>query len=329
MSMGRENPGSPENSRRHTIDYLRVSITDRCNYRCTYCMPPEGVRYIRHDEILSFEEIVRFTEAAVGAGVTRVRITGGEPLVRGDCSSLVGRLARIPGIGDLSLTTNGSLLEKQAAALRAAGLSRINISIDSLDEARFARVTGGARLGPVLAGLESALDAGFSPVKVNAVMLEGIEEDLEDFVALTRERPVHVRFIEFMPIGRRLGRGLWKFVPRARLLARLETYGRLRPVASPGGAGPARYYKYDGARGTIGFISSMSDHFCSHCNRLRLIADGRLRNCLFSDEEVDVRPYIAGDPAELSRVILDSMNSKKFDRRGARPGARTMSQIGG
>jgi len=330
------------------IDYLRVSITDRCNFRCRYCMPAEGVRPKSKDEILGFGEIVRFARAAVGAGVSRIRITGGEPLVRHGCVDLIEQLARIEGGTDLSLTTNGSLLEGLAGELRAAGLSRINISIDSLDKDRFSRITGGGSLAPVLAGLDSALDAGFAPVKVNAVALEGIEDDLEDFVALSRERPVHVRFIEFMPIGWRLGDqqldyarlgreqpgdrqpgdapggDQWKFVPQARLLARLEAHGDLRPVASPGGAGPARYFKFEGAEGTIGFISSMSDHFCSHCNRLRLTADGRLRNCLFSDEEADVRPHIGGDLTGLTRVILDSMNSKKFDRLGVRPGNRTM-----
>ncbi|MBI5869505.1 MAG: GTP 3',8-cyclase MoaA [Actinobacteria bacterium] len=313
---------------RRMIDYLRISITDRCNYRCRYCMPPEGVNPMGHDEILSFEEIVRFAEAAVEAGVSRVRITGGEPLVRRGNVDLVQRLAAVPGIVDLSLTTNGSMLEGQAAELHAAGLSRLNISIDSLDPERFSRITGGGRLAPVLSGLDSALEAGFAPVKVNAVALEGIEDDLEDFVALTRERPVHVRFIEYMPIGLRMG-GLWKFVPREQLLSGLEAFGDLRPVASPGGGGPARYFKFAGAEGTIGFISSMSDHFCSRCNRLRLTADGRLRNCLFSDEEVDIRPHIGGGRSGLTRLILDSMNSKKFDRAGAQPGCRTMSQIGG
>lgn len=324
---------------RRIIDYLRVSVTDRCNFRCQYCMPADGVRPMSHDEILSFEEIVRFAGAAVDAGVSRVRITGGEPLVRHGCVDLIEQLARIPGIDDLSLTTNGSLLQSKAGKLREAGLSRINISIDSLDQDRFSRITGGGSLAQVQAGLDSALDAGFAPVKVNAVALEGIEDELEDFVALTRERPVHVRFIEFMPIGWRLengwqddlhpGGGRWKFVPRALLLAALENYGDLRPVASPGGAGPARYFKFEGAKGTIGFISSMSDHFCSNCNRLRLTADGRLRNCLFSDEEVDVRPQIGGNRTGLSRIIIDSMNSKKFDRLGVSPGPRTMSQIGG
>jgi len=331
------------------IDYLRISITDRCNFRCRYCMPKEGIRPAVHGALLDFSEMVRFAEAAVDAGVSRVRITGGEPLVRRGCVEFVERLAAIPGIIDLSLTTNGSLLEGLATQLRAAGLSRINISIDSLDGARFSQITGGADLAPVIAGLDSALSAGFTPVKVNAVALEGVEEDLADFVALTRERPVHVRFIEFMPIGWRLGEvdcggrrtgdfptdgvnhtsSNWRFVPRQQLLEALEAFGELRPVASPGGGGPARYFKFEGAEGTIGFISSMSDHFCSRCNRLRLTADGRLRNCLFSDEEIDVRPLIGGDRSELTRAILDSMNSKKFSRAAVNPGSRTMSQIGG
>ncbi len=311
-----------------TIDYLRISITDRCNSRCIYCLPPGGVQRREERDLLSFEEIVSFTNAAVATGVSRVRITGGEPLVRPGSAELIGRLAGIEGIRDLSLTTNGSLLSRHASGLKAAGLSRINISIDSLSPERFSQLTGGANLGPVLDGLESVLAAGFAPVKVNAVSLPGIEDDLDEFVKLARELPVHVRFIEFMPIGKRVG-GLWKFVSRKRLLQKLQGYGRLKPVASPGGAGPARYFQFDGARGTIGFISSMSDHFCAGCNRLRLTADGYLRNCLFSEEEIFVKPYFAGGRGALSRVILDSMNSKKFDRRIVNPGERTMSQIGG
>lgn len=316
-------------SPRRTIDYLRISVTDRCNFRCSYCLPPEGVAFRKPDEILTYGEIVSFARAAVDAGVSRVRITGGEPLVRRGIAGLVRQLAGIEGITDLSLTTNGSLLQEHAAELKAAGLSRLNISIDSLDAARFAGITSGARLEPVLRGLASAQAAGFSPVKVNAVALDGIEEDLEDFVRLSREQSVHVRFVEFMPIGLRIGGSGWRFVSRDRLLERLRQFGELRPVPSPGGGGPARYFQYDGALGTIGFISSMSDHFCSRCNRLRLTADGRLCNCLFSDEEVDVRPLIAVGGKALTRAILDSMNSKKFDRQGVSPGLRTMSQIGG
>lgn len=310
------------------IDYLRISITDRCNFSCVYCMPPGGVPPMPREDLMSFDEIVHFTEAAAGTGITRVRVTGGEPLVRRNCAGLIEKLAAVPGVSDLSLTTNGSLLAQHAAELKAAGLGRINISLDSLDPARFGNLTGSGSLKQALAGLDSAIDAGFAPVKVNAVALQGIDDDLEGFVALTRERPVHVRFIEFMPIGRRVG-GLWRFVPRRRLLARLAELGDLAPVASPGGAGPARYFQFRGALGTIGFISSMSDHFCADCNRLRLTADGRLRNCLFSDDELDVRPFISGGREQLAGVIRESMNSKKFDRRSVDPGRRTMSQIGG
>lgn len=310
------------------IDYLRISITDRCNFRCAYCMPRKGVGYRPHDEILSYEEIIRFTRAAARLGITRVRITGGEPLVRRQCPELVAKLAAIPGIEDLSLTTNGALLTDHAEALRNAGLSRLNISIDSLDPDRFSRITRGASLAPVLAGLKMALELGFAPVKVNAVMIPGIEAELEQFVTLARENPVHVRFIEFMPIGCHQEDDR-NFISRQKLLEGISGFGDLMPVDSPVGGGPARYFRFDGALGTIGFISSMSDHFCENCNRLRLTADGKLRNCLFSDEEVDIRPFINGDSMKLANVIIDSMNSKKFDRTGEKPLARTMSQIGG
>jgi len=310
-----------------SIDYLRISVTDRCNFRCIYCMPSEGLPFSGEGDVLSFEQILDFTRAAAGVGISRVRITGGEPLLRPRLPELIAGLAAIPGINDLSLTTNGFLLAGSAAELREAGLGRINISIDSLEPDRFRQVTRGASLERVLAGLDAALAAGFEPVKVNAVLLEGIDAELERFVALAEERPVHVRFIEFMPIGRRRG-GIWRFIPRARILGQLAALRDIEPVDAPPGGGPARYFQLAGAEGTIGFISSMSDHFCSQCNRLRLTADGRLRNCLFSDDEVDVRPHLSND-AELQRVIRSSMNSKKFDRRGADPGARTMSQIGG
>lgn len=313
---------------RRVIDYLRISITDRCNFRCRYCMPPGGIGFRRHEDILSFEEIVRFTRVAAGLGITRVRVTGGEPLVRRECPQLLSRLSSLPGVEDLSLTTNGSLLPRYARQLKTAGLSRINISLDSLDPERFSRITRGASLEPVLAGLDRVLKLGFTPVKINAVMMEGIEKELEDFVELTMERPVHVRFIEFMPIGRRVGR-VWKFISRQQLMNKLYAFGDLEVVDAPTGGGPARYYRFTGARGTIGFISSISDHFCENCNRLRLTADGKLRNCLFSDSETDVRPLINEDAARLERAIMASMNSKKFDRRGEKPVARTMSQIGG
>ena len=336
-------PGPAASRVRPAIDYLRISITDRCNFRCNYCMPPEGVEYKDHKEILSYEEILKFAGAAAALGVTRVRVTGGEPLVRKGCTEFIGQLARIPGIEDIALTTNGYLLKEHARELKEARLSRVNISIDSLDSGRFAEITRGGDLEKALGGLDEALATGLAPVKVNVVMLDGVEDELEAYVSLAREKAVHVRFIEFMPIGRRVG-GLWKFISRERLFAGLKGFGELKPADSPGGGGPARYFKFDGAAGTIGFISSMSDHFCSSCNRLRLTADGKLRNCLFADDEVDIRPYLNGghkEPddggqkdsdngqAKLKQVILDSMNSKKFSRDGADPGCRTMSQIGG
>jgi cyclic pyranopterin phosphate synthase len=310
------------------IDYLRVSVTDRCNFRCSYCMPPEGVAFKGHDEILSFEEIECFVRVAADAGITRVRLTGGEPLVRRGCADLVSRLTSIPGVRDLSLTTNGSLLAAHAGELLEAGLERINISVNSLDAARFARISGSDSLAGVRDGLDAAVGAGFRLVKVNAVMLEGIEDELEAFLRLADELPVHLRFIECMPVGRE-GADQRHFVPRERLLVRLREFGELKPVPSPGGAGPARYYRLGSGKGTIGFISAMSDHICVSCNRIRLTADGKLRNCLFSDEEVDIRGLINGDSARLREAIRASMNSKKYDRRQVTTGNRTMSQIGG
>lgn len=291
-------------------------------------MPPGGVEFRRRDEILSFGEIEEFTRVAVTAGISRVRLTGGEPLVRRDCGELVARLTAIPGIADLSLTTNGSLLASHAAELRQAGLTRINISINSLDPDRFAAVTGSASLEPVRQGLDAALREGFSPVKVNVVMLAGVEEELDAYIGLVRALPVHLRFIECMPLGR-LAPGSWDFVPRDQVLSRLGEYGELAPAPSPGGAGPASYFRLAGAAGTIGFISAMSDHFCGSCNRIRLTAEGRLRNCLFSAEEEDIRPLIGGDRDQLRAAIIASMNSKKYDLRQVSPGARTMSQLGG
>lgn len=313
---------------KRVIDYLRISVTDRCNYRCRYCMPPEGVAFRDQSEILSYEEIVLFTRAAVKAGITRVRVTGGEPLVRRGCEEFISELAAIPELGDISLTTNGSLLAGHASGLREAGLTRINISLDSLDPDRFRRITGGASLEPVMEGLHAALDSGFEPVKVNAVMLDGIESELERFATLASDLPVHVRFIEQMPIGRYM-QGRPRFVPRSRIQRLLGELVNLTPVPAPGGSGPARYFEFNGARGTIGFISAISDHICGDCNRLRLTADGTLRNCLFSDEEVHVRHLIGGDSEALLLAILSSMKGKKYDHRLAGAGTRAMSQIGG
>ena len=310
------------------VDYLRLSITDRCNLRCRYCMPPEGVPARSHDEILSFEELAAFARVAAGCGISKVRVTGGEPLARRGCADLIAMLARTSGIDDISLTTNGTLLARFAGDLREAGLHRVNISLDSLDEARFAEVTRGGRLGDALAGLDAAFAAGFAPVKVNTLLLEGVEDELPAFVDLTREREVHVRFIEFMPLDRRLG-GSGRLVPAPQVLQRLRELYDLVPHEGPFGHGPAQYWQVPGAPGTIGFIAGVSDHFCESCNRLRLTADGRLRTCLFSGDEVAIRALIAR-PDELRAAILDAVRGKSFDRCvEQRANERAMSEIGG
>lgn len=310
------------------VDYLRLSVTDRCNLRCAYCMPPQGVPWRRPDEILSFEELAAVARAAAACGVSKVRLTGGEPLVRHGCPELVGLLARTSGLHDISLTTNGILLPQYAAELRRQGLSRVNLSLDSLRPERYARLTRGGRLATALAGLESALAAGFAPVKLNVLLLEGVERELQDFVALTRERPIHVRFIEFMPLDARVA-GEFRLLPAPLVLARLQGAFGLVPDGGPYGHGPATYWRAPGALGTIGFVAGVSTHFCGSCNRLRLTADGRLRGCLFSADEVDVRPLI-GRPRELRAVIRTAMDHKRYDRRcEPRPNDRAMSEIGG
>jgi len=310
------------------VDYLRLSITDRCNLRCTYCMPPGGVPARAHDEILRYEEIAAFARVAVTCGISKVRITGGEPLVRAGAPGLVRMLARLPGVRDLALTTNGVLLPRFAAELRDAGLRRVNVSLDSLDPVRFARLTRGGRLGDVLAGLDAAFAAGFDPVKLNVLLLEGVEDELDAFIRLTLERPLHVRFIEFMPLDRGLvlDGGL---LPAPRVIERLRARHGIRPVGGPYGHGPARYWAVPGAPGTIGFIAAISDHFCESCNRLRLTADGKLRTCLFSGAELDVRPLL-GDEPRLRAAVLEALAAKRYDRcREALANERAMSQIGG
>ena len=315
-------------ARAQRVDYLRLSITDRCNLRCTYCMPAEGVPEREHDDILRYEELVAFTRVAVAAGISKVRITGGAPLVRKGCASLIAQLAAIPGLDDISLTTNGVLLPRFAAELRAAGLRRVNISIDSLDPARYRRITRGGDLAGALAGIEAAFAAGFAPVKINALLLPGIEDELGSFVDLTRVQPLHVRFIEYMPLDRRL-ESHEQFVSAAEVLARLRAANVLEPVAGPYGNGPARYWRVPGGEGTIGFIAGVSDHFCASCNRLRLTADGRLRSCLFAGDDVNIRPLIAR-PADLLAALTVAVSDKNYDRcLEARANERAMSQIGG
>lgn len=312
------------------IDYLRLAVTDRCNLRCVYCMPPEGVPHLDQGEILTYEEIIRFLKVAVRAGISKVRLTGGEPLVRRDVDRLVAEIACLRPSLDLSLTTNGTLLAPRAEQLAAAGLKRVNVSIDSLDPDTYRRLTRGGDLAAALDGVEAALEAGLHPVKINVVALKHLNEEVEGFLDLVDRLPVHVRFIEYMsPCG---PMDSSYFVSNAEIQARLVRHGELQEAEPPPGAGPAKYYQLPGAKGLLGFISPVSSHFCPDCNRLRLTADGKMRPCLFSPEEVDIKGILRGGKGdeEVLDAILRALERKPSDHGGVSSFTRrTMSQIGG
>ena len=320
------------------INYLRVSVTDRCNLRCVYCMPAEGVPWRSRDEILRFEEIETVVRAAAELGISKVRLTGGEPLVRLGVVNLVRMLAAIPGVDDLSMTSNGILLAQHANDLAAAGLKRVNISLDTLRPERFAAITRLGRIEQVLAGIEAAHRAGLEPVKINTVVIRGLNDDeVVDFGRKTVGDGWNVRFIEWMPIGSAgcLGDAWLDGVVTAdEIKPRLEqALGKLEPVDGDGG-GPARYYRLPGAKGTVGLITAVSEHFCFHCNRLRLTADGQLRPCLLSDEEIDLRSPLreGADVEDIKALILEAIQLKprRHHLSEARhPEKRLMSQIGG
>jgi GTP 3',8-cyclase len=340
------------------VDYLRISVTDRCNLRCVYCMPAGGPAWLDRSELLSDDEIERFVVAAAAEGISKLRLTGGEPLLRKGIVELVRRLRAIPGIDSVAMTTNGTLLPRFAADLAAAGLDRVNISLVSLDPDVYSRATGGGRLADALAGIDAAVSAGLGPIKVNAVVVRSLGQDLVALARLSVDRPVHVRFIEYMPIGgdatcgageeadQVLGaagepRG-WTpadHVPSDEILATLAAegeqagLGRLEPVGAgeaPGGWGPARYLRFEGARGTVGVISPLTHQFCADCNRVRLTADGQLRTCLFSDDEFDPREVLRnGSEAELRPLILAAVAAKPESHNMRRGTLRRMSQVGG
>ncbi len=319
-----------------TIDYLRIAVTDRCNFRCTYCMPADGIPLLPHEDILSYEEICRVAEAAASLRIRKIRLTGGEPLVRRDIDQLIEELVAIEGIEDIALTTNGALLAPRAKRLADAGLSRVNVSLDSLDSAVFAEMTRGGRLQDVLDGIDAALMAGLDPVKVNVVVMRGVNDDLAPFVDLTRSLPVHVRFIELMALSDIEQSTFYLSCPE--LESRLRLLGDLEDVERPRGNGPARYARVRGATGTVGFICPYSEHFCGTCNRLRLTADGKLRLCLFSDDEIDIRtPLRAGATMiELVEQMHHALAVKPQSRpdRAIETGSscqsgRMMRQIGG
>ena len=302
-----------------SITYLRISITDRCNLRCTYCMP-DHPHHAEREEVLTFEEIDRIVGAAVSLGWRKVRLTGGEPLVRRDCVRLVSMLGRHkrtgnggPRLLELVMTTNGVLLARHAAALREAGLDRLNVSLDTLDRERFRRITGSDRLAEVLAGIDAAETAGILPVKINTVLVRGeTEHEFFDFTDLARTRPWDLRFIEYMPFG---GNG-WsrdKVLESGELRDRLRARVDLRPLEAPAHGGPAQTFTVPGWRGTVSFISPISDRgFCTRCNRVRLTSEGRLRGCLLNEHEVDFRSAIrsGADDRELAGLFRRAIAQK-------------------
>jgi cyclic pyranopterin phosphate synthase len=321
--------------RRHTS--LRVSVTDRCNIRCFYCMPNEGVVFRPRHELLSFEEIDRFVRAVAPLGIRKIRLTGGEPLVRHDLHRLVRLLAANGGIDDLALTTNGMLLAEQAADLRSAGLRRINISLDALREETFVRIARRPGLDRVLAGIAAAQNAGFEQVRLNAVAIRGITEDeILPLVAFARERDLELRFIEFMPLDAEQHWTDDEVLTGREILRRVEAeFGPLMPAERDDPSQPAVDFRFPDNRGGLGFINSVSEPFCEGCNRLRLTAEGQVRNCLFSTVEWDARAVLRGggsddDLRDLVRASIAAkarahgIGSDDFHRP-----ERAMYQIGG
>ena len=318
-----------------TIDYLRLSVTDRCNLRCRYCMPEEGISACSHDEILSYEELERIARIVVAAGIRRIRVTGGEPLVRRGLPGFIARLAELSPRPELALTTNGLLLAEKALSLKQAGLDRINVSLDTLNPERFREMCRRDGLEQVFAGLDAAEKAGLAPIKVNMVPLANFNVDeIPDFARLTLKRNCDIRFIEFMPVSGGLEYPAESRVPTDEIRRRVETLGPLEEVSSSG-SGPARTYQLPGARGRIGFISAISEHFCDRCNRLRLTPEGQLRPCLFSDFSIDLRTPLREGASDgelrelLQKAVCGKPEKHAIDSPGFAPGKRHMHTIGG
>lgn len=320
-----------------SITYLRVSVTDRCNFRCVYCMPPEGVQHQPHDSIMRYEEIAAVVRAAAEAGINKVRLTGGEPLVRAGLPNLIRLISAIPGIDDISLTTNGFLLSRMAEELKDAGLTRINVSLDTLNPEKFKRITRGGSFETVWQGLEAAERCGINPIKINAVAMRGVNDDeLVDLARLSVERGWHVRYIELMPVKNQKpwGEGfpepasMYLSIPEIKTA--LEPLG-LIPIPGHSNEGPANEFYLEGGEGRIGFISPLSNHFCQQCNRLRMTADGHFRPCLLQDIEVPFLDALrAGEPVlPYIQKAIDSKPQGHELSDDHLPTGRCMMQIGG
>jgi len=301
-----------------TISYLRLSLTDRCNLKCMYCVTEaenDGhLVKLSHDELLTYEELLRVIRVAVEMGISKLRLTGGEPLVRHNIMHFIDKLATIDGLKDIRITTNGVLLEKYAHSLVAAGVTKVNISLDTLKPKRFAEITGVDCFDQVWQGIETALSAGFSPVKLNMVVMRGINDDeLPEFARLSREMPLQIRFIEFMPIGTSTRWNTDTYMPSDEIMARFSQLGELLPLERLQADGPAKVFQLGAdAIGSLGFISPISHHFCDRCNRLRLTSEGRLRSCLLHDEETDLRTVLRNgcSDTDIRDTLLTAIHNK-------------------
>lgn len=316
------------------INYLRLSITDRCNLRCIYCMPPEGVAKVRHEDVLTYEQLLQVARAAVAVGVEKIRITGGEPLARKGILPFLERLAQIPGLRRLVLTTNGILLPDVAQELRRIGVESLNISLDSLRPETFHRITRGGDLTQVLAGIAAAERAGFPYIKINVVVIRGLNDgEIADFAALTLDKPYKVRFIEYMPT---LKEENWqeRCVPGKELLTRLSQLYDLEPAPTEPMAGPASYRRIAGAAGMIGIITPVSCHFCRECNRIRVTSTGIAKSCLFSSETTNLKELLrSGDEhglqEALKKVVAAKPDRHQLDAAAPPHPQVPMSQVGG
>ncbi len=309
------------------ITYLRVSITDRCNLRCRYCMPEEGVCKLQHQDILRYEEILEIVAMAAELGIKKVRVTGGEPLVRLGCADLCAGISKIPGIHEVVLTTNGILLEQQAEALKQAGVRRVNVSLDTTDPEKYRSITGGGDIQRVLRGIEAARSAGMTPIKINTVLIGGFNDgEIRELVEMTREHPIELRFIELMPIGTGAEFGAGAYLPGQIVLDRVP---ELQPLPEDGGV--ARLYRLPGAAGRVGLISPLSRHFCGSCNRLRLTSEGALKPCLHSSQEIPLRG-LHGDAlreAMVSAILAKPKMHGALDAHHRSQAGRNMNTIGG
>lgn len=324
------------NAGKRTINYLRISVTDRCNLRCMYCMPEEGVGFVPHTDILSYEEILRLVRISTKGGIRKVRLTGGEPLVRKGFISFLERLSDIRELEEITLTTNGILLTEFASDIKRCGICRINVSLDSLRPERFRSITGRDCFERAWSGIRAAEAMSFNPIKINMVVMRGVNDDeILDFARMTLDKPYHIRFIEFMPVGMSNGWSQERFVSTEEISRRIEALGPLEPLKNSLLDGPAANYKIRGALGEIGLIGALSHHFCDRCNRLRLTADGQLRGCLFSDSEVDVKAALREGRSDdhLLELIRLAVENKPRDhgvlQTGPRKCVRPMSSIGG